>query len=77
MYGGLNYQVEHHLFPTLPRNQLRRVQPIVRDFCHELSIPYHETTVTQSYREIFAHLHRVGAPIRNGRGSAERQSTPR
>lgn len=68
MYGGLNYQIEHHLFPTLPRNQLGRVQPIVRDFCSELRIPYHETTVVQSYREIFGHLHRVGAPIRNGTG---------
>jgi fatty acid desaturase len=66
MYGGLNYQIEHHLFPTLPRNQLGRLQPIVRDYCRELGVPYHETSVAQSYREIFSSLHSAGAPIRSG-----------
>ena len=31
--GGLNYQIEHHLFPSMPRPNLRRAQPIVREFC--------------------------------------------
>ena len=66
-YGGLNYQIEHHLFPRLPRNKLREVQPIVRDFCREHSIAYHETSVLQSYREILQHLHEVGAPLREAR----------
>ena len=34
-YGGLNYQIEHHLFPRLPRNKLREVQAIVKDFCRD------------------------------------------
>ena len=63
-YGGLNYQIEHHLFPRLPRNKLGEVQPIVKDFCREHSIAYHETSVLQSYREILQHLHEVGAPLR-------------
>lgn len=66
LYGGLNYQIEHHLFPTLPRNQLGRAQHIARAYCRERHISYHETTAAQSYREILGHLHRVGAPIRNG-----------
>ena len=33
MLGGLNYQIEHHLFPSMPRPNLRRVQGLVRDFC--------------------------------------------
>jgi fatty acid desaturase len=66
-YGGLNYQIEHHLFPRLPRNKLREVQPIVKDFCGEHSIAYHETSVLQSYREILQHLHEVGAPLREPR----------
>ena len=66
-YGGLNYQIEHHLFPRLPRNKLREVQPIVKDFCEEHSIAYHETSVLQSYREILQHLHEVGAPLREAR----------
>jgi fatty acid desaturase len=63
-YGGLNYQIEHHLFPGMPRNRLRVAQPIIRGFCQEHSIAYHETGVLQSYREILQHLHKVGAPLR-------------
>ena len=63
-YGGLNYQIEHHLFPSMPRNKLREVQVIVKAFCRAHSIAYHETSVLQSYREILQHLHEVGAPLR-------------
>ena len=66
-YGGLNYQIEHHLFPRLPRNKLREAQPIIKDFCRDHSIAYHETGVLQSYREILQHLHEVGAPLRAAR----------
>jgi fatty acid desaturase len=63
-YGGLNYQIEHHLFPSMPRNKLREVQAIVKAFCRDHAIAYHETSVLQSYREILQHLHEVGAPLR-------------
>ena len=63
-YGGLNYQIEHHLFPRMPRNKLKEAQPIIKDFCREHGIPFHETSVLQSYREILSHLHEVGAPLR-------------
>jgi fatty acid desaturase len=63
-YGGLNYQIEHHLFPRMPRNNLKEAQPIIQDFCRQLDISYHETSVLQSYREILEHLHEVGAPLR-------------
>jgi fatty acid desaturase len=63
-YGGLNYQIEHHLFPTIPRKRLKEVQPIVKRFCEQRAIPYHETSVLQSYREIFQYLQRASAPLR-------------
>ncbi len=63
-YGGLNYQIKHHLFPRLPRNKLREAQSVIKDFCRDHSIAYHETSVLQSYREILQHLHEVGAPLR-------------
>jgi fatty acid desaturase len=66
-YGGLNYQIEHHLFPGLPRNKLREAQPIIKDFCRDHAIAYHETSVLQSYREILQHLHQVGRPLREAR----------
>ncbi|RDI63311.1 fatty acid desaturase family protein [Nocardia pseudobrasiliensis] len=62
--GGLNYQIEHHLFPSMPTPNLRRAQVIVRGFCAEIGVPYHETGLISSYRETLRHLHRVGAPLR-------------
>ncbi|MDA1128132.1 MAG: acyl-CoA desaturase [Chloroflexi bacterium] len=63
-YGGLNYQIEHHLFPNMPRNNLKKAQVVVRSFCHEKGIPYHETGAWQSNKEILGFLHEVSAPLR-------------
>ena len=63
-YGGLNYQIEHHLFPTVPRNNLRQLQGIIKGFCHERGIPYYETTMLRSYQEILVYLHEISAPLR-------------
>jgi fatty acid desaturase len=64
VYGGLNYQIEHHLFPSMPRNRLGEAQVIVRRFCEERSIPYREAGTIESQREIVSFLHRLGAPLR-------------
>jgi len=63
-YGGLNYQIEHHLFPSMPRNKLKEAQQIVKAFCHEHEIPYHETTMVQCFKEILQYLREIGAPLR-------------
>jgi len=63
-YGGLNYQIEHHLFPNMPRNNLKKAQLIVRSFCRKRGIPYHETGVWQSNKEILSFFHEVSAPLR-------------
>ncbi|GLT46600.1 hypothetical protein SLA2020_203440 [Shorea laevis] len=39
-FGGLQFQLEHHLFPRLPRCQLRKVSPLVRDLCKKHNLPY-------------------------------------
>jgi fatty acid desaturase len=64
-YGGLNYQIEHHLFPNLPRNKLRHAQAIVREFCAERGISYYETGMFRSYREVLAYLHTASEPLRD------------
>jgi len=66
-YGSLNYQIEHHLFPAMPRNRVRAAHRIVRQFCGEIEVPYYETTMLQSYRELLAFLHEVGRPLRGAR----------
>lgn len=58
--GGLNHQIEHHLFPRMPSVSLRRVRPIVRDYCAERQIPYTETGLLASYGIIVRYLNRVG-----------------
>ena len=64
MYGGLNYQIEHHLFPRMARNRLGEAQKIVKDFCVEHGIPYHETGFLLSYKEILQYFHRISAVLR-------------
>jgi fatty acid desaturase len=58
--GGLNYQIEHHLFPSMPRPNLRRAQKLIREFCHEHDISYCETTLIRSWRQALSHLNAVG-----------------
>ncbi|MFC8708731.1 fatty acid desaturase family protein [Streptomyces sp. NPDC057197] len=62
--GGLNYQIEHHLFPSMPRPHLRLAQPLVRAHCQDLGIPYAETGLVDSYRQALRHLYEVGEPLR-------------
>ncbi|GAA5230582.1 fatty acid desaturase family protein [Arthrobacter cryoconiti] len=58
--GGLNYQIEHHLFPTMSSRNLKAVQPMVRAYCAERDITYTETTLGQSYMIVMRYLNRVG-----------------
>ncbi|MFI7491411.1 fatty acid desaturase family protein [Micromonospora echinaurantiaca] len=60
--GGLNYQIEHHLFPSMPCPNLRRARPLIRRFCAEHDIDYHETTLGRSWAEALRHLDDVGSP---------------
>lgn len=68
--GGLNHQIEHHLFPSMPAPNLRRARTLVREHCAELGVPYHETGLVQSWREALRHLRDVGVPLRAGDASA-------
>ncbi|NUP30938.1 MAG: acyl-CoA desaturase [Streptomycetaceae bacterium] len=63
--GGLNHQIEHHLFPSMASVNLRKAKPLVRDFCAEIGVPYHETGLVESYSIALRHLHQVGAPLRS------------
>lgn len=65
LLGGLNYQVEHHLFPSMPRPNLRRIQPLVRRYCRERSIAYTETGLFASYGRVVAYLNDVGLRARD------------
>jgi len=58
--GGLNYQIEHHLFPSMPRPSLRRSQPLIREFCQQHGLPYCQASLVGSYAQALRYLHAVG-----------------
>ncbi|MEV5177027.1 fatty acid desaturase [Streptomyces flaveolus] len=66
LYGGLNYQIEHHLFPSMAQKNLARARELTRQYCAERGIPYHEVGFWASYREVASFLHEVSEPVRRG-----------
>ncbi|MEU8975736.1 acyl-CoA desaturase [Streptomyces monashensis] len=67
LMGGLNYQIEHHLFPSMPTPGLREAQRITEQYCAELGIPYHQTGLIASHREAMRHLRSASEPLRAAR----------
>nr|WP_244291529.1 hypothetical protein [Streptomyces subrutilus] len=58
--------MEHHLFPTVPRPNLRKCRPLAMAPCAELGLPYHEVSATRSYIEVLAHLRQVTERVKGG-----------
>ncbi|MGP7998595.1 MAG: fatty acid desaturase family protein [Streptosporangiaceae bacterium] len=76
LLGGLNYQIEHHLFPSMPRPSLRRCRALVRVFCAQHELAYCELNLVASYAQVLRALHGAGrgdgpraprSPLRAGR----------
>jgi len=58
--GGLNYQIEHHLFPSMPRPHLRRAAPIIAAYCRAHDVQYTQTSLWASYGIVLRYINRVG-----------------
>lgn len=58
--GGLNHQIEHHLFPSMARPHLRHSKRLVQQYCRDHGIPYTQTTLLRSYGIVISYLNRVG-----------------
>jgi fatty acid desaturase len=58
--GGLNFQVEHHLFPSMARPHLRRANEIVREYCETRGIDYTETSYGRAQVIVLDYLNKVG-----------------
>ena len=69
--GGLNYQIEHHLFPAMPTPNLRKAQPIVQAYCAELGVPYEATSLIDSYAR------RCGTCTTSAQSSGSRHASER
>ena len=66
-FGGLTYQIEHHLFPSMPSRNLRHCRPIVKAFCAARGVEYCETGLLASYGRVLSYLGGV-RPSQQGRG---------
>src|SRR5260370_39085074 len=54
--GGLNYQIEHHLFPSMARPNLRRPQPLIEAVSHRQDLPYCQSSLAGPYTQAARHL---------------------
>jgi len=57
--GGLNYQIEHHLFPMVARHHLGKIHPVVKQMCKKHGIKYHQTTFLDGSWEVIRALDQV------------------
>ena len=64
IHGGLNFQVVHHLFPRLPRHNLRSAQKFVKEFCDEVGMPYVIFTWTRGNKEVISRLGEVAEQLK-------------
>ncbi|HWK91122.1 MAG TPA: acyl-CoA desaturase [Luteimicrobium sp.] len=65
LMGGLGSQIEHHLFPSMPRPHLIAARRLVRQHCAEVGVPYTETSLLASYGIVVRHLNEVGLSARD------------
>ncbi|CAG2215965.1 FADS2 [Mytilus edulis] len=58
--GHLNFQIEHHLFPTMPRHNLYKIQPLVKSLCNKHGIPFEVKSLQRSFADILKSLKHSG-----------------
>jgi fatty acid desaturase len=63
--GGLNYQIEHHLFPSMPRPNLHKMRPVLQNFCANNGVEYHEVTIFRAWHIVAVYLNKVGLSARS------------
>ncbi|KAJ4248720.1 hypothetical protein NW762_012558 [Fusarium torreyae] len=59
IHGGLQFQAVHHLFPRVPRHNLRKVQKMIREFCNDTGVPYKTFTFTEGNKVVLGRLQDV------------------
>lgn len=64
IHGGLQFQAIHHLYPRIPRHNLRRTQNLVLEFCREVNVPYAIFTFTDGNKEVISRLGEVAKQVR-------------
>ncbi|KXX77529.1 Delta(8)-fatty-acid desaturase [Madurella mycetomatis] len=65
VHGGLQFQAVHHLFPRVPRHNLRRLQVLVREFCESTGIPYTLLGFAEGNTKVLGRLGEVGEQVKH------------
>jgi fatty acid desaturase len=65
LIGGLNYQIEHHLFPSMCRPNLHRAQRVVHRFCEQRGVSFAQASLVETYAAVLRYLNAVGADLRH------------
>jgi delta8-fatty-acid desaturase len=60
VHGGLQFQAIHHLYPRIPRHNLRRTQKLVQGFCDEVGIPYALYGFVEGNHQVIGRLGEIG-----------------
>lgn len=60
IHGGLQFQAIHHLYPRIPRHNLRRTQKLVQEFCDETKIPYALMGFVKGNESVIGRLDEIG-----------------
>uniref|UniRef100_A0A6C0KM19 Cytochrome b5 heme-binding domain-containing protein n=1 Tax=viral metagenome TaxID=1070528 RepID=A0A6C0KM19_9ZZZZ len=57
IFGGINHQIEHHLFPNMSNHHYPTIAPIVKKFCQDNDLPYvHEPTLESAYQSFMKRI---------------------
>ena len=64
IHGGLHLQVTHHLFPRLPRHNLRAASMLVKEFAKERGLEYAEFGFFEGNQEVRGVLRQVAEQVR-------------
>ena len=77
--GGINYQIEHHLFPSLCNHHLRAISPIVQRTCLEFGVPYvsvdSPSEVLRQVIHTYMEVHETDGPCKQGKPVEEDPAT--
>jgi sphingolipid 8-(E/Z)-desaturase len=55
-HGGLEYQIEHHLFPQLPRHELGNVKPMVEELCEKHGVLYRNDSFGEAMKGVLGNM---------------------
>lgn len=63
LHGGLQFQIEHHLFPRVPRHNLRKIRPLVEEFAKSHNLPFHTHSFFKGNWVVLERLREVGEEV--------------